>query len=113
MTEAEQKLWSALRRRQMHGFKFRRQHPLGNYIVDFVCIEAKVVIEVDGGQHQGQKSYDAERDSWLRKQEYTVTRFWNNEVLEQFDVVKEKIWESLSEIAPPSQPSPCEGEGVK
>ncbi len=106
MTEAEQKLWSALKQRQVHGFKFRRQHPVGRYIVDFVSLEAKVVIEVDGGQHQKQEEYDAAREAWLNKQGYKVVRFWNNEVLEQFESVKGKVWEVLSKVAPPSQPSP-------
>jgi very-short-patch-repair endonuclease len=106
MTDAEQELWSALRGRQMQGFKFRRQYPLGNYILDFVSLEAKLVIELDGGQHQQQQDYDQQRDAWLLAQGFHVMRFWNDEVLSQFDSVREEIWRGLANIAPPSQPSP-------
>ena len=106
MTDAEKKLWTALRGRQLNGFKFRRQHPAGNYILDFVCLEAMLVIELDGGQHQQQQFYDQQRDSWLVAQGFRVLRFWNNEVLNQFDSVCEEIWRGLEKFAPPSQPSP-------
>jgi adenine-specific DNA-methyltransferase len=101
-TEAEQKLWSHIRMRQIGGHKFRRQRPLGSYIVDFVCLEKRVVIEVDGGQHSEQIAYDMERGVWLEAQGFRVLRFWDNEVLRSIDVVKEVIAEALnSESNPP------------
>ncbi len=77
-TDAEIQLWSRLRRRQLDGFRFRRQHPLGPYVVDFFCPAAKLIIEVDGGQHAD----DSEtRTIWLEARGYRVIRFWNNDVL--------------------------------
>jgi very-short-patch-repair endonuclease len=82
-TDTERALWSHLRAKRLDGFKFRRQHPVGKYIVDFVCLEKMLVIELDGGQHADPeiKEYDRERDNWLRKEGYSVLRFWDNEVL--------------------------------
>jgi len=80
-TETERLLWRHLRAKQMKGYKFRRQEPIGPYVVDFICQEAKVIIEVDGGQHSVEKERDLERDRWLEEQGYKVLRFWNNEVL--------------------------------
>jgi very-short-patch-repair endonuclease len=96
MTDAEQALWARLRRRQMQGCKFRRQHPLGRYIVDFVCLERKLIVEVDGGQHQEQAGYDDERSQWLEERGYRVLRFWNNQVLSQPDSVLQAIYNALS-----------------
>ena len=94
------------------GLKFKRQKPLGRYIVDFVCPERKLVIELDGGQHSEQTAYDAKRDDWLRSQGYTVLRFWNNEVMQEMEGVLERIRLSLSP-GPSPQPSPRErGEGA-
>ena len=76
-TEAERSLWQHLRLRQLGGHKFRRQQSLGPYIVDFVCLEKRLIIEVDGGQHSEQKAYDAERNTWLEVQGFHVLRFWN------------------------------------
>ncbi|HEU4345202.1 MAG TPA: DUF559 domain-containing protein, partial [Candidatus Binatia bacterium] len=84
-TDAERALWSQIRFWQLEGYKFRRQQPLGPYIVDFVCLEKRVVVEVDGGQHSNQ--VDAERDGWLKDQGFIVLRFWNNEVLNEIDAV--------------------------
>ncbi len=95
MTDAEQRLWQVIRRRQLGGVKFRRQHPLGTYILDFVSIEAKLIIEVDGGQHGEQQDYDRKRTQWLQQQGYRVLRLWNNEVLQDIDAVKERVWISL------------------
>ena len=81
MTDAERKLWSLLRRRQLLGYKFRRQQPLGPYIVDFVCLKNKLVIEVDGGQHAEQQDDDACRTQWLEDKGFKVVRFWNHDVL--------------------------------
>ncbi len=81
-TDAERLLWSHIRAKRLEGLKFRRQHPIGNYIVDFACLEKKLVIELDGGQHAepDKEQYDRERDAWLEKQGYRTLRFWDNEV---------------------------------
>jgi len=96
-TDAERKLWSHLRRRQIGGHKFRRQLPLGPYFVDFVCLEKKLVVEVDGGQHNEQGDYDVKRTEWLEAQRFRVLRFWNNEVLKEIEIVKEVIEEALGD----------------
>ncbi|MEJ5308611.1 MAG: endonuclease domain-containing protein [Anaerolineae bacterium] len=81
-TSAERKLWSALRGKQLLGLKFRRQHPLPPYIVDFYCHEKRLVVELDGGQHNevARTAYDLERTAWLQAQGLRVIRFWNHEV---------------------------------
>ena len=89
MTDAERFLWSRLRRRFL-GAKFRRQVPLGPYIVDFACMRSKLVIEVDGGQHL-ENLADAARDRWLAENGFRVLRFWNHEVLQNLDGVLERI----------------------
>ena len=91
MTEAELCLWRSLRMRQLHGLKFRRQHPAGNFILDFACIDAKLAIEVDGGQHNILQTQDNVRTLWLEAQGWKVLRFWNNEVLQNTEAVIEKI----------------------
>ena len=95
-TEAERILWQHLRLRQFGGYKFRRQQPLGNYIVDFVCLGKRLVVEVDGGQHNSQHSYAEQRDAWLEQQGFRVLRFWNNEVLQNVEGVKGAIWQALT-----------------
>ena len=95
-TNAERVLWHHLRLRQFAGYKFRRQRPMGPYIVDFICLEKKLVIEVDGGQHSNQKVYDDRRTSWLQSEGLTVLRFWDHEVLTQLDDVKQVIWNTLN-----------------
>jgi very-short-patch-repair endonuclease len=99
-TDAEQLLWKHLRLKQMEGLKFRRQQPIDNYIVDFVCLEKRIVIEVDGGQHAVQKEADIERDAYLRQQGFDVIRFWNNEILQNINGVLEVIRESCLSPAP-------------
>ncbi len=94
-TEAENKLWGSLRNRRLRGWKFRRQAPIGNYIVDFVCLDAKLIIEVDGGHHQEQAGYDEERSKWLTCEGYRVLRFWNNQVLAEIEAVQEAILAEL------------------
>jgi very-short-patch-repair endonuclease len=81
MTDAERKLWQALRKRQLLGMKFRRQVPIGRYFVDFVCFEKKLVIEVDGSQHKELFEYDGKRTAWLNSRGFKVLRLWNNDVL--------------------------------
>ena len=100
MTDVERRLWGAMRGKQL-GCRFRRQHPIGAYIVDFACVERKLVIELDGGQHQNQKTYDDTRSRYLNQQGWQVVRFWNNEVLNNLDGVLEVIMGKL-ESAPPS-----------
>jgi len=91
MTDAEQHLWRHLRMRQLNGLKFRRQHPCGNYILDFACIEMKLAIELDGSQHQQQIEYDKNRTEWLNSEGWKLLRFWNNEVLQTSENVLEAI----------------------
>ncbi len=103
MTDAERKLWTFLKLRQFRGKKFRRQAPIGTYIVDFVCFETKLIIELDGGQHSTQVEYDQERTNWLNSQGFRVLRFWNFQVLEETDSVLEAIWNTLQELDPGSE----------
>jgi len=81
LTPAERKLWAYLRGDKLNGVNFRRQHAIGNYIVDFVSIKKKLVIELDGSQHLEQAKYDVERTRYLESQGYRVIRFWNNDVM--------------------------------
>jgi very-short-patch-repair endonuclease len=94
-TDAERMLWQHLRRRQLGGNKFRRQQPLGNYIVDFACLEKRLVIEVDGGQHYTQAAYDEQCSAWIESQGFRVLRFWDDEVMKDIESVKEVIWRAL------------------
>jgi very-short-patch-repair endonuclease len=96
-TEPERKLWQHLRLKIVEGHKFRRQQPVGPYICDFVCLENKLVIELDGGQHSWTTQHDVERDAWLRERGYKVLRFWNAEVLKNLDGVLEVIYGALME----------------
>ena len=107
-TDAERLLWKYLRSKTIEGFKFRRQQPIENYIVDFVCLEKRIVIEVDGGQHAVEKEKDTERDRWLESQGFKVLRFWNNDVIENIDGVTEVIAENLKST-PFLSPSPQGG----
>ena len=112
MTDAERALWQVLRGRQISGIKFRRQHPLGDYILDFVSLEIKLIIEVDGGQHASQVEYDQVRTEYLQSAGFQVLRFWNNEVLMEIEAVKENIWSIVQESLPHPLPDPpLEGEG--
>ena len=104
MTDTENRLWSRLKRRQVNGYKFRRQFPLGAYIADFVCLEARLIIEVDGGQHVEQREKDELRDKWLVSQNFRVLRFWNNDVLRNTDAVVEEIVQTLKSTPTPSLP---------
>ncbi|MBK6394605.1 MAG: endonuclease domain-containing protein, partial [Betaproteobacteria bacterium] len=84
-TDAEQRLWHRLRGAQLHGCKFRRQHPIGPWFADFACIERRLVVELDGGQHVERAAYDCRRTEWLRLAGWRVARFWDNEVLKEMD----------------------------
>jgi very-short-patch-repair endonuclease len=105
-TDAEMRLWQLLRGRNLKDFKFRRQHPLGPYIADFICLERRLVIEVDGGQHQEQAAYDGKRTKDLEAAGYRVLRFWDNDVLLKTNDVMEAIYHALH-AAP--HPAPAEG----
>jgi very-short-patch-repair endonuclease len=107
-TDTEKLLWQYLRAGRFDGHKFKRQQPLGNYVVDFVCFEARLIVELDGGQHADQAEADKFRDQWLNGQGFRVLRFWNNEVLTNLEGVLQCIHAAL----PPSpRPSPVKGEG--
>ena len=99
-TDAERRLWHRLRSRQIGGAKFARQDPIGPYVVDFVCREQRLIIEVDGSQHATDER-DAVRDKWLSDRGYRVLRFWNNDVLANTDGVLEAILAALSEVTTP------------
>ncbi|MGZ3158385.1 MAG: endonuclease domain-containing protein [Burkholderiaceae bacterium] len=108
LTDAERKLWSRLQGGQL-GVKFRRQHPFENFILDFVCLEKLIVVEVDGSQHADQRKHDESRTKILVESGFQVLRFWNNEVLNQTDEVVQSIWNVLNPKAgnpSPPQPSP-------
>ena len=107
-TEAEKLLWHQLRLKQLKNFKFRRQAPIGNYIVDFACYDPKIIIEIDGGQHF-ENTKDRVRDQWLNRQGFSVLRFWNSEVFENLNGVLEKI---LSHCSHPPLTPPIEGGEV-
>lgn len=91
MTDAERVLWSHLRAKRLNNLKFRRQQPIGNYIVDFVCFEKRLIIEVDGGHHMENEKADLKRTQWLNERGYKVIRFWNNDVLQDFSGVYKEI----------------------
>jgi very-short-patch-repair endonuclease len=94
-TDAERLVWYHLRSRRFSQFKFRRQVPIGKYVGDFVCQDAKLVVELDGGQHASAKDYDTTRDHWLQGVGYRVLRFPDNVVLKELNVVLEVIWQTL------------------
>lgn len=113
LTEAESKLWRHIRLRQLGGFKFRRQHPVGPYVLDFACVEKHLAIEVDGGQHSEYADYDSRRSIYLGAHGYKVLRFWNSDVLKNIAAVKEVIFEALcGDGLPPPSSSPCKGEEI-
>ena len=113
-TDAERRLWYYLRARRTAGAKFRRQHPIGPYIVDFVCVDSRLIVEVDGGQHQENARYDNKRDRVLHSRGFLVLRFWDNDVLLRTSEVLEKIYEVAQQRRPsPPAPLPQAGEGSK
>ncbi len=105
-TDAEGLLWHYLRNKQLDGYKFRRQQPIGPYIVDFASLPEKLLIELDGGQHAEHEDYDERRDRFLKSKGYRVLRFWNNEVFENCFDVLENIYQALTSTID----SPHEGE---
>lgn len=129
MTDAEQKLWRALRRCQVNGWRFRRQAPVGPYIADFLCFDPRLIIEVDGGQHAHSPS-DEKRTAFLNRKGFYVLRFWNHDVLQRTEGVLLEIirvgslLQSPPPLAgedlgggsfsiPPIQIFPLKGEGLK
>ena len=113
LTDAERKLWSHLRMRQVRGFKFRRQRPIGPYIVDFICLERRLIIEVDGSQHVQQAERDARRDDYLTGLGFNVLRFWDNSVLKETGAVLEVIAQALEDEGDPHPDlPPLAGEGT-
>ncbi|MGE4251802.1 MAG: endonuclease domain-containing protein [Parvibaculaceae bacterium] len=103
-TDAERRLWWHLRNRQLEGWKFRRQFPIGGYIVDFACIDAKLIVELDGGQHSEQGYHDEQRTRALERAGFVVLRFWNSDVLANSEGVIEEILRMLRPTD--SSPSP-------
>jgi lysyl-tRNA synthetase class 2 len=99
-TEAEHRLWSRLRARQLRGAKFRRQHPVGPFIADFCCAEARLVIELDGGQHADRREADQKRTAALEAAGFRVLRFWDNEVFSNLDGILQRISEALDDPHP-------------
>jgi very-short-patch-repair endonuclease len=116
MTDAERQLWRVLRCQQLKGFKFRRQAAIDKYIVHFVCFSNKLVIELDGGQHNEALAieYDRIRTQWLTSRGFRVLRIWNHDVFENVDGIVDVIWRALQDVAaaaisPPSSALPAEG----
>jgi very-short-patch-repair endonuclease len=112
-TEAEATLWRALRNRSFTGFKFRRQVPIGPYVADFVCLNARLIVEFDGSQH-AESEHDRLRDRWFADADFRVLRVWNNELKQNRDGVLAAIWEALRRPSPGADapPSPEMGEGT-
>jgi very-short-patch-repair endonuclease len=108
-TNAEARLWFLLRDRRLAGWKFRRQHPIAPYVVDFYCGEARLVIELDGSQHAETTAQDIRRTRFLESRGLRVRRYWNNTVLSEMEAVLQDIWEAL-QIPSPLTPLPV-GEG--
>ena len=110
-TNAERKLWAHLRRKQLGGMKFRRQHPVGPYIVDFCCPAAKLVLELDGGQHHEAASieYDMRRTEWLNAAGYRVMRFGNPDIFKNLQDSLDTIWRALVESGVPLPPQATPG----
>jgi very-short-patch-repair endonuclease len=110
MTNAERVLWLQLRAHRLDGLKFRRQTPIGRYIVDFVCHEQRLVVELDGGQHADSQR-DVTRDRWLGSKGYRVLRFWNSEVFKNREGVLETIVNAARGATPLPNPPPQGGRG--
>ena len=113
-TDVERKLWQALRGNRLNGLRFKRQEPMGPYIVDFVSHDAKVVVEVDGSQHgySSRAAKDRIRDKWLGEHGYRVLRFWNTDIARNLQGVLTEMAEAVGSRTPLSQPSPARGEGL-
>ena len=110
-TDVERLLWKHLRAKRLVPSKFKRQEPIGNYIVDFVCYKSRLIIELDGGQHADQQEYDDKRAAWLESQGFVMLRFWNNDVTENLEGVVQRILDCLGVPTLSPGPSPVKGEG--
>ena len=110
LTDAERKLWSRLRLRQVHGFSFRRQRPVSPFIVDFVCLEGRLIIEVEGSQYAQKAVQVAHRDDYLTDLGFKVLRFWDNSVLADIDAVIELIAQALEDQGDPHPDLPAQAE---
>ncbi len=106
-TDAEHRLWQILRAKRLSDYKFKRQVPIDSYIVDFVCLRERLIVEADGGQHGAEA--DGVRDRYLRAQGFRILRFWNNDILGNEDGVTVSI---LAALSPLPNPSPARGEGL-
>jgi very-short-patch-repair endonuclease len=104
-TEAETRLWQHLRGRRLGNHKFRRQVWIGPFIADFLCMDAMLVVEVDGSQHIGDAAYDADRTAYLANKGYRVIRVWNNDVMQRMDDVLAAILSALGSVPSPSHPA--------
>lgn len=109
MTDAERKLWAALRGHRFQGLAFRRQSPIGPFIVDFVCQQLRLIIEVDGGQHATKTRHDTQRAAWLTSKGYRILRFWNSDVLRNMEGVLQTIVDTASNKSPSSLTLPLKG----
>jgi len=110
-TDAEQHLWRHLRRRQLGGHRFRRQVPIDGYIADFACLEARLVVELDGGQHGDRLRYDEHRDRRISARGFRVLRFWDNQVFQETEAVLQAILDALNSNRPHPSLPPQAGEG--
>ena len=113
MTDCERLLWNHLRGHRLVGYKFKRQQPIGSYIVDFVCFASSIIVEADGGQHAEQGEYDDRRDAWLNSQGFTVLRFWNNDILTNNEGVLATIAAACRDNTPSPQPLSHQGRGAR
>ena len=113
-TDVERQLWHRIRDKQIDEFRFRRRRPIGKYIVDFICLDAMLIVELDGGQHAGDAAYEQRRTAFLESLGYAVLRFWNNDLAKNISGVLETIREALLVTRPPTPPSalPLAGEGT-
>ena len=112
-TDVERRLWHRIRDKQIEGFRFRRQRPVGRFIVDFICLDARLIVELDGGQHAENVAHDKKRSAFLESLGYRVLRFWNNEVIENMDGVLERLREALLLTRlDPTLTLPLAGEGT-
>ena len=112
-TNAELRLWHHLKKRNLGGYKFRRQHPIPPYVVDLVCLEKKLIVELDGGQHAEETQRDAARTAILESKGYRVIRFWNNDVLTHTEVVLEEVLRRLDSAQETPHPNPLSALGER
>ncbi len=112
MTDAETILWSRLRRGQLNGWKFRRQHPVGPYVADFACVEGRLIVEVDGATHSSEReiAHDAKRSAFLTSHDFSIYRVWNTDVFENLNGVLDGILAALAPLGPTGHSPRKQGE---